>query len=72
MLIDTEISLSSFGYIPHTSLMQFIATATSGAYMCSCPRVSIPIVVGVFCYVKPLFVILSLVYKCTNFHRKYN
>jgi len=29
-----------FGFIPHTSLMQFIATATSGAYMCSCPRVN--------------------------------
>ena len=33
-------SHSSFGYIPHTALMQFIAKATSGAYLCSCPRVS--------------------------------
>ena len=40
MLNFIGISRSRFGYIPHTSLMQFIATATSGAYMCSCPRVS--------------------------------
>lgn len=26
-----------FGYVPHCALMQFIATATSGAYLASCP-----------------------------------
>ena len=29
-----------FGYVPHSELMQFIAAATSGAYLVSCPDVT--------------------------------
>ena len=31
--------LNSFGYIPNTDLMQFLALATSGAYLCKAPPV---------------------------------
>ncbi|XP_038066587.1 KICSTOR complex protein SZT2-like [Patiria miniata] len=29
----------SFGYIPHTEIMQFIATATFGAFLSKCPKI---------------------------------
>ena len=29
----------SFGYIPHTEIMQFMATATFGAFLCKCPEI---------------------------------
>ncbi|XP_071800440.1 KICSTOR complex protein SZT2-like isoform X4 [Asterias amurensis] len=31
----------SFGYIPHTEIMQFMATATFGAFLCKCPEIDI-------------------------------
>ncbi|XP_022100207.1 KICSTOR complex protein SZT2-like isoform X2 [Acanthaster planci] len=30
----------SFGYIPHTEIMQFIATATFGAFLSKCPKIN--------------------------------
>lgn len=48
---DTYCSRCQFGHIPHVELLQFIATATFGAYFSSCPD----LVTIVYCHPPPQY-----------------
>ncbi|KAJ8305511.1 LOW QUALITY PROTEIN: hypothetical protein KUTeg_016056 [Tegillarca granosa] len=46
---DTYCSRCQFGHIPHVELLQFIATATFGAYFSSCPDLVLKSQINILC-----------------------